>query len=213
MVVYHGAWFATDAGVLSLSIPGGWGWRVFQKSIAGTFFLLVGVSLHLSTSRTSDWRPFFMRLAKVLGCAAVVTTTSLVLDPRRAVTFGILHAIAACTLAARPLVHQPSWLVGGLAFAAIAAGMGPARAFLDHPAWVWTGLSPVHLPTFDHQPFFPWWGVVLLGLLAGRWLSDTAGALPHGPRWLTWAGRHSLFLYMAHVPVLVGLVALAKVLL
>ncbi len=208
MVVYHFSWFATDAGLIDLPIRQSLGWIVFQKSIASTFFGLVGVSLHLSGARG---RGFWLRIGKLVGCAAVVTLTSLVLDPNRAVTFGILHSIAVCSVLVRPLLRlQTSTLfVSGLAI--VAAGVWAAHPALDHPALHWIGLSPRVPVTFDIQPLLPWLGAVMLGVVGGRWLqtSPLAHATVHGPlaRLLRQAGRHSLFLYMAHVPALVGAVA------
>ena len=211
MVVYHFSWFATDAGLLELPIRSHLGWVSFQKSIASTFFGLVGVSLHLSGARG---RGFWMRMGKVAGCALVVTVTSLVLDPRRLVSFGILHSIAACSLLVRPLLGQHSPVLGALGVALVALGVGVSHPLFSHAALQWTGLSPHLSATFDIQPLLPWLGVVVLGVVAGRGLQRSAWA--HAPvdgplaRVLRLAGRHSLFLYMAHVPVLVGIVALWK---
>lgn len=211
MVVYHGTWFATDAGLIEVPIHRHLGWITFQKAIAGTFFGLVGVSLHLSAP--ARVRPFLQRLGLVLGGAAIVTATSLVLDPHRVVRFGILHAIAACSVLTLPLLRLPSLALLGVSGSLVAAGVGLRLPAFDHPALHWTGLSPTVAPTFDHQPLLPWLGVVAAGVVVGR-------ALQHSPaaRWtldapparlLGWCGRHSLVLYMAHVPVLVGLVAAA----
>jgi uncharacterized membrane protein len=215
MVVYHGAWFASDAGVVDLPIRTNLGWVAFQKSIASTFFGLVGVSLQLSAPRPPKpvlQRAFFQRLGLILGGAAIVTTTSIVLDPQRTVTFGILHAIATCTVLTLPLLRAPTAVVGPLALVALTAGITVRLPAFDHPALHWTGLSPHVAPTFDHQPLLPWFGVVLLGVVLGRLLpqSPVADWSLQGPlpRFLRLCGRHSLFLYMAHVPVLVGIVAL-----
>jgi len=209
MVVYHGTWFATDAGLVDVPIHTHLGWVAFQKSIAGTFFALVGLSLQLTAPVRA--RPFMRRLALVLGGAAIVTTTSIVLDANRVVTFGILHAIALCSVVAVPFLRVPTPVLLLLAAIATTTGIALHHPTFDHSALHWTGLSP-HVPaTFDHQPFLPWFGAVLGGLALGRWLPNTSaarwpldGPLPRG---LALLGRHSLFLYMAHVPVLVVIIA------
>lgn len=192
MVHWHAAWFADDAGLVALdmqSLP----WRASQRAIAGTFFLLVGVSMRFGSS---GWR-----LARIAACAAVVTATSAVLDPGRLVTFGILHAIFLASVLARPFARLGAWAaIPGALAAAVGATTSDPR--FDHPLLVWTGLGTTVPPTFDHQPFVLWFGVVLVGI-----------AVPV-PRWevrapaLAWMGRHSLWLYMAHVPVLRGIVLL-----
>ena len=103
-----------------------------------------------------------------------------------------------------------------LAMAIPLIGLG---ALYTHPAfsdpWLsWIGLYTRGRPTFDHQPLLPWIGVVLCGLAAGkvaypshdvplaRWHSRAAPA-----RLLAQMGRHSLLIYMAHVPILIGTMA------
>ncbi len=212
MVVYHFAWFANEGGLVDLPVRRSIGWHVFQRSIASTFFVLVGVSLHLSCGRGVRWRPFARRLARVLGGAAVVTGVSLMLDPRRAVVFGILHSIAACSVLVLPVLGLPSVAVVGLGLAWVALAQVGGLATFDTPWLHWTGLSPQVPPTFDLQPLFPWMGVVMLGVVVARWLETQAWAAAPVtapvPRVLAMVGRHSLLFYMGHVPVLVGIVAL-----
>ena len=206
MILYHAAWFARDAGLVDWdlrALP----WVAFQKSIAGTFFFLVGASLHLATRSGLRLRPYLLRLLKLLGCAAVVTTTSIVLDPDRIVTFGILHSIAACSLLALPARRLPAPALALLALALIALGVGVHSPTFDPPALAWLGLGTRVPATIDHQPLLPWLGVVLLGLLASRRAYPAGQPLPSEPAVapLAFMGRHSLLIYMAHVPLLGGL--------
>jgi uncharacterized membrane protein len=210
MVAYHGAWFATEAGLFDLPIRSDLRWVAFQKCIAGAFFGLVGVSLQLSAPLRPA--PFLRRIGRVGGCAGVVTVTSIVLDPDRVVTFGILHAIACCSILALPLLRLPSIALLLGAAVLVFLGLEVRLEALDHPALYWTGLAPRVPRTFDHQPFLPWFGVVVGGLVLGRWLRRLPDGGPAcqsaGPRFLGLLGRHSLFLYMAHVPVLISIVGL-----
>jgi len=91
---------------------------------------------------------------------------------------------------------------GGL----IALGVGVHSTVFDPPALHWLGLGTQWIPTFDFQPFLPWFGVVLLGMVAGQtaW-PRTEGIAVDGAvaRGLAGLGRWALWLYMAHVPLLV----------
>ncbi|MEZ4234879.1 MAG: heparan-alpha-glucosaminide N-acetyltransferase [Myxococcota bacterium] len=213
MFAYHAAWFATDRGLVDLPIGTDLAWRAFQRSIAGSFFLLVGVSLVLANRERVRPGPFAWRLAKLCGGALIVTVASAVLNPRMLVTYGILHSIAVNSVLGVGLLalargQGTAGRIGLAAFgvAAIAVSWVHLPAF---DGWLgFTGLGTVHRATFDFQPMFPWLGVVALGLAAGlgirrdgavaRWGS---GAAP--VRGLALLGRHALFLYLAHVPVLV----------
>ena len=210
MIVYHAAWFATDYRLIDVPITTDLSWRVLQKSIASSFFALVGVGLHLAVLLGFSRRRYLARLAKVGGCAAVVTATSVVLDPSRVTTFGILHSITTCSVLALPLAFRSGWLAAVLGAALIALPLQVSSPVFNDPWLSWVGLATFIEPTFDHQPLLPWLGVVLLGIAAGKWLlADRSAALA---RWesaalparaLARAGRHSLLIYMAHVPALV----------
>lgn len=203
MIAYHACWFAADAGLVTIDFSD-LAWRAWQKSIAGTFFFLVGVGLHLSSVNGVGARPFATRCARLLGCAGLVTVTSLVLDAARPVTFGVLHCILVTSLLAWPL---RGFGPRALPLAALSLGVAavPGRPEFDSPGLAWLGLGLSHPPTFDFQPLFPWLGVVLLGIGGAAAIPASALAL-RGPvvRALAVPGRHSLFLYMAHVPVLIA---------
>src|SRR5262245_24470373 len=91
MISYHACWFAADRGLVALALQS-FGWRLYQRSIASTFFLLVGVSLVLARGGGAD--RVARRVIKIAAAALLVTGTSIVLDPRRVVVFGVLHNIA-----------------------------------------------------------------------------------------------------------------------
>jgi uncharacterized membrane protein len=203
MIVYHACWFATDAGLVALDLQAP-GWHVFQRSIAASFFLLVGVSLALARPTPAKAAA---RIARIAACALLVTATSAVLDPKRVVTFGILHNIALSSLLALPALPLGVWNVLP---GAVLVVLGAFVSLPGHPLLDWTGLGGEPAPAFDFQPLLPWLGVVLWGTALGtvlrrresvlRWQSESARA-----RALAFLGRHSLLVYMAHVPILVGI--------
>ena len=207
MIVYHACWFATDATLVTLDLHA-LGWHLFQRSIAASFFLLVGVSLALARPTPAKAAG---RIARIAACALLVTATSVVLDPERAVTFGILHNIAVSSLLALPALRLGVWnvLVG-----TVLVVLGTVVSLPGHPLLDWTGLGGEPAPAFDFQPLLPWLGVVLWGAALGRVLLGPSGepvlawhsesVLARG---LAFLGRHSLLVYMAHVPVLLGIAA------
>ena len=205
MVVYHATWFADDYGLVDVDLHGSLAWVVFQKCIAGTFFFLVGSSLYLAHRTEVKRRAFAWRMAKLGVCAATVSVTSVFLNPDRLVTFGILHCIMATSIVGLAFLRLGALNIG-LGAALVAIGIGVRSTLFDVPALRWTGLGTEWIPTFDFQPFLPWFGVVLLGVAAGQFAwprsreihSDAAPA-----RGLALLGQWALWLYMAHVPVLV----------
>ena len=208
MIAYHACWFATDAELVALDLRAV-GWHLFQRSIAASFFLLVGVSLALA--RPTGARAA-ARIARIAACALLVTATSVVLDPQRVVTFGILHNIAVSSLLALPLLRLGAWNV---LLGAVLVVLGTVVSLPSRPLLDWTGLGEAPAPAFDFQPLLPWLGVVLWGTVVGKaligpsgeqllaWHSESGAA-----RGLAFLGRHSLLVYMVHVPVLFGITAI-----
>lgn len=200
MFGYHATWFATDAGLASVDFRAP-AWRTFQALIAGSFLFLVGVSVTLATQAGVTTSRFVRRTARIAACGLVVTLTSVVLDPARVVTFGILQCITVCSLLAWGLRRSPALAAAG---GSVVLWMGAIASPRFDPPWIqWVGLGTLHPATFDFQPLVPWSGLVLLGLAAGVWMPiprATPGVLSP----LVWLGQRSLFLYMAHVPVLAG---------
>ena len=87
-------------------------------------------------------------------------------------------------------------------------------ALVSHPVfdtrWThWVGLVTRKPITEDYVPVLPWLGVMLWGLVAGRWMlarrpSWLAGSVPAFAWPLAGLGRWSLSFYMVHQPVLIG---------
>ncbi len=212
MVVYHAAWDLSFLKLIATDAITDPGWKAFARSIAGSFLVLVGVSLALAHARGVRRGPFLRRLAKIGGAALLVTAATLVAFPDAYIFFGILHCIAVASVLALPFLRAP-WPVTALAAIAVfAAPRFLTSPALDHPALDWLGLGAVEPITNDYVPIFPWFALVLVGLLAGRALlrGDTApparwrAASPLS-RALVHAGRWSLPIYLVHQPILLAL--------
>jgi uncharacterized membrane protein len=211
MLVYH---FCFDlaqpwVGIIHADFNNDPFWLGFRALILSAFLGLVGVSLVLARQARPGMVPFWRRIALIVFCAALVTIASYVWSPRTFITFGILHCIAVASVLARPLVRWPRAALM-LGIAVIAAGVTVKLPVFDAPWLNWVGMMTHKPATEDYVPLFPWLGVVLLGVAAGAWVVArerppivALGSI--APAWLSWLGRHSLIVYMAHQPVLVGI--------
>jgi len=215
MAVYHFSWDLADFRLASPMLPFTPQMRLLSHIVASVFLALVGVSLALAHRSGLNVRAFWRRLAIVGGAAALVTAGSFVFAPSEPITFGILHCIAVASLIAAPFVNAPAWAGLAMGFAAIVAPW-LGRSTLFDPSWLlWLGLGEALPNTLDWRPLLPWTGVVFLGLGLAR----LPGVMPRlkGPdRWraksaparaLSFAGRHSLPIYLIHQPILIGLLA------
>ncbi|MEJ2688556.1 MAG: heparan-alpha-glucosaminide N-acetyltransferase [Deltaproteobacteria bacterium] len=198
---------------LSLS-PEGWP-GILARLTAGTFIFLVGVSLTLSYARRKT-RPhaYWWYLRRGIGIVLlgiVVTVATWFAAGTQLVLFGVLHLIGVSIVISYPFFN---WRMANiiLGLAVFAGGIFLKRVAV-HTLWLLPfGLSPANFISVDYAPLFPWWGLVLIGIGIGNLLypgGKRRYALPDLSAnklisMLSFAGRHSLIVYFAHQPLLLG---------
>jgi uncharacterized membrane protein len=200
MVVFHLFYDLKFFGYVDWDTPDGNGWRTFRQVILSSFFICLGASLHLSYSRTINWRKFSKRLAQILISALAVTLISLLMVAEHYIYFGVLQFIALASLMCIKLAKHPrASLIIGLCIIA-AYNVGWVSDF-----WPFTYIQH-KLPAYtnDYVGLFPWLGVVCIGM----WLASTSflqndplQRLKHNS-WMAWPGNHSLSIYLLHQPAL-----------
>ncbi len=207
MVVFH---FMRDLEMFAL-VPAGTtlsgGWALFARLIAGSFLFLSGVSLVLAHRKGFRADAWVRRIAVIAAAAALVTVGTYIAFPTRFVYFGILHAIAVCSLLGLPFLFAPAWVAGLGVVGILWLSSTFGRALFVTPWLAWTGLGASVPPAFDFIPVVPWLAAVLAGIAVAKVirLPDIARP-PSIVRRLAWPGRHSLVVYLVHQPVLIALV-------
>lgn len=189
-------------------------WLAARAVIVSLFLLLVGVSLNLAVSHSQFRQHFVRRQLRIGLCALIVSAASYAMFPQTFIYFGILHFIFVASLLGAALLRArlPVAAYAILGALALWAGLGMSSPAFDAPALQWIGFMTHKPATEDYVPLFPWIGVVLLGIAAGRWLLARRAATAQTPagghgavlRAGAWLGRHSLAIYMLHQPVLLG---------
>ncbi|WP_112663510.1 DUF1624 domain-containing protein [Microvirga flavescens] len=212
MIIYHFSWDLSYLQLISTNIFQDAGWRWFARSIAGSFLFLVGIGLALAHAKGFNRVGFLWRLARIGGSAALITVATYFAFPQTYIFFGILHCIAVSSVLALPFLRAPVWLTVVTALACFVAPSIFTSPNLDAPWLDWLGLGSFDPSANDYVPIFPWFGIVLLGLVAGRGLLAWPEAL-NLARWkastrptraLLWAGRKSLPIYLLHQPLLLA---------
>lgn len=216
MAVYHFAWDLEFFGYIEPGTTNAGLWKVFARSIAGSFLFLVGVSLVLAHGDGIRWRGYWKRLAMVAGAATVISLATYFAFPQGFIFFGILHQIALASLLGLAFLRLP-WLVNAaIAAIVIALPLIYRHPLFDHPSLWWVGLSATTPRSNDYVPVFPWFGAVLAGMALAQFASGIA-LRERLARWKPgrWAslplflGRHSLAVYLIHQPLLIGLIWVA----
>jgi uncharacterized membrane protein len=183
-------------------------WIIWQRSIASTFLLLVGIGLVLRAKFKPAWKDFWRRWLQIAGAAILVSLGSYLIFPTSFIYFGILHCIAISLLVGRLLLRLGAINIG-LGIAAIALANIFTNPFFNDRSLNWIGFATQLQPTEDYVPLFPWLGLVLIGCGLGKIWEKFEFRLPTflvtiGDRliWLVWIGKRSLAIYLLHQPIL-----------
>lgn len=209
MIAYHFSFDLNYHGWIHQDFNHSTFWLVARACIVSLFLLLVGISLVLNSQRT-DSSSFWRRQARLLAACIAVSIGSYLMFPDSFIFFGILHFILLASLLGRLCVRfYYTNLITALL--ALIVGMNYSSSVFDTPLLQWVGFMTYKPFTEDYVPFFPWFGVVLLGIFLGKLIvarpSLPGGELP-GMRPFMFAGQHSLAIYLLHQPALLGILTL-----
>lgn len=213
MAIYHFSWDLSFFRLIDIDVANEPGWRLFARLIAGSFLFLVGVSLVLANRRGLSRELFLRRFALIAGAAAAITLATWFAFPNSFIFFGILHHIAVASLLALPFIGAPIAVTAVVGAAVFALPFLFTDYVFANPVLLWTGLAPRPPITNDYVPLFPWFGVVLAGIVVARLGLRSPALTAAGSRTpsskvekaLIWGGRRSLWVYLIHQPVFLAL--------
>lgn len=209
MAAYHAMWDLAFLRLVAVDLFDDPLWLAARTAILGSFLFLAGLSLALAAEGGPDWARYRRRLALLAAAAATVSAMSYALFPDSPIFFGVLHHLAVASVLGPAFLRLPPALTMLLGVAVFAVGDMVALPLFDQPWLRWVGLMTFEPNSNDYVPVFPWFGVVLVGIAAGRALPRgglLAGWHPAaGPgRALAWMGRRALAIYLIHQPLLFG---------
>ena len=210
MAAYHAIWDLNYYGIIEVGIGVDALWFTIQRSILAAFLLLAGAGLWLAHRDGIDWRRFWRREALLVAAALGVSAVTWFQFGPYLAYFGVLHAIALSSLLALPLVRAPLWAAIGVAILVLFLPAVFTADVFDTPWLAWVGFFTRVPETADLVPMFPWFGVVLIGLVGMRLLERAPAFTWSSPalwaRALARIGRWSLVIYLVHQPLLFGLI-------
>ena len=215
MASYHFSWDLEYFHYLEPGTVGSGFFRLYARAIASSFLFMAGFSLYLSHGSGIRWDRFWKRFAMIAGSALAVTVVTWFAMPEGFIFFGILHQIALASLIGLAALHMPALILSAAGAAALFAPDYLRSPFFDQPWLWWVGLSQTIPRSNDYVPLFPWIAPFLFGLAVSKLLL-TFRILEKFPlketisnsvaKGFSWAGRHSLSIYLIHQPLLFGLV-------
>ena len=176
--------------------------EVWRCSISWVFIALAGLM-------TSFSRNNLKRAGTYAAAALAVFVATSVTQLTTPISFGILYCMAACTLvfaATRSLLaraHAPVVPLGLIALFIALYGVPHATYSVEGLAWL--GFPSASFASGDYYPLIPFVFLYLAAAWAGmrivRWPAWTKRDICPP---LSWLGRHSLVIYLAHQVVIVA---------
>lgn len=224
MVIFHLMYDLRSFAEMNVVLHKGF-WFYFQRFTATSFITLAGISLAISYNRAKQkkgatnglYGKFFRRGLQVLGVGLAIGLVVQLSGVGR-IDFGVLHLIGVSTLIAYPFLRF-RWLN-----LAVAALLFPLSYYLqtipvDTYALVWLGLEPPNYYYLDYFPLTHWFAVVLIGIFIGNTLYKDGVRQFHLPdlsaffpfSFLQFLGRHSLFIYVIHQPILIAILMMTGI--
>jgi uncharacterized membrane protein len=215
MVVYHALFDLAMFYRFPLD-PLSNGWLLLERFTAHLFLLLVGISFAISASHVKQkgnaWKTSYAKYARrgigLLICAECISLATFIVDPATYVRFGVLHLIALSAFILPFFLSAKEWnALLGITIILMAPFVQNMRVLTS--LFLPLGLMPPSFASVDYFPFFPWFGTILIGVAIGHFLyvrNNTHSFAPlrrRIPPWTTSPGKHALWIYMLHQPVII----------
>lgn len=208
MMAYHFGFDLNMQGYIVQDLNHSLSWLVARSIILSTFLFVSGFSIMLAQQSTIKMH--LQRIARIAGCALLVSIGSYFMFPESWIFFGVLHFIVLASLLCMYLAPHEKWLLP-LGLTVLVIGIFYKSIAFNQSMLQWLGMMTFKPITEDYVPIFPWLGVMLIGMSVGAWalrrplnwpLDTTPPAILKPVGML---GRRSLAVYMLHQPILLGL--------
>lgn len=220
MMVVHFVFDLNEFAGLGLTMPG---WFNFCQRYGHILFILISGICAALASRS-------FRRGVIVFCAGLLVTgvtlfmvCVLKFNRSLSIFFGILHLLGICMMLFPLFKKLPVWALAvlGVGFVALGvwlAALEPVAVSFPSAQGLLLGaigIRPAGFYSGDYFPIFPNLGWFLLGAVLGRTayrrresLLPKVNADFFLLRFFRFCGRHSLWIYLLHQPVLAGLTML-----
>jgi uncharacterized membrane protein len=205
MIIYH---FFLDLVKIFRKLPpvNRWVWDIGTLYIAGTFLFVAGLAVVLRYNKVKDpWLSSEKQFYKVLFVSILLSIGSLFAPGEKIIVFGILQCIAFSILLGVPFLKWGDRAIYITLIPVFGYGFyfelsGQLGELFNYVS----GLMGRGM--LDFFPLIPWFGFYLVGILVGRNYKIYGNLKePMGSGFVKWFGRHALWIYVVHQPILFGL--------
>ena len=213
MVIYHLAFDLQSFVGINIDVLHG-GWMLFARATAITFLIVSGITTEITWIKLNDKNKYKKKIQnqalRIFYAALLVSIATFLFDRDTYVRFGILHCIAISIFLSSFLPrHSYKKVIIGISIIILGYSVtlfGNIETELLLPF----GIYSSQFSSLDYFPLFPWMGVLLIGqVIGGISLKYMHSYANNSFRWYAfWPGRHALFIYLIHQPLLIGIIKL-----
>jgi uncharacterized membrane protein len=173
-------------------------WLIIARAAVLLFMTTAGISSTFSRSNLRRGR-------SVLLYGLAVTLATWMFNPQAYIRFGILHFMGIGMMLYHFLRKIPVNMLIMLGAALLILGPIVTGSLVESPYLFPLGLVPAGFVSTDYYPLVPWYGFFLWGAAIGKqYYPEGKSLLSVTPnhRLLPFLGRHSLYIYLVHQPLL-----------
>ncbi|MDP2642977.1 MAG: heparan-alpha-glucosaminide N-acetyltransferase [Candidatus Peregrinibacteria bacterium] len=210
MIIYHALFSLNFFNVINTNISSD-SWLPYLRFVQLTFLGLVGISMAISKKTYTGQ---IKRALKIFAGALAITLVTYIFVPDYFIIFGILHLITVSVLIL-PIAKNKKHM--GLIFglAAVAIWLFIKDISSENIFLFILGFKNTTISSLDYFSIFPWMAIPFFGLEIGHYLyKDNAPIIDTKfPKFLCpilFLGRHSLVIYLIHVPIILALMFICQ---
>ncbi|WP_459201835.1 heparan-alpha-glucosaminide N-acetyltransferase [Methanococcus sp. CF] len=194
-------------------------WSIFALFVASSFVFISGVSFNISfskkvVSKNLNYRSYLIRFLKLYLLAVVITAVTAYFLTSGTIYFGIMHFLAISGILGI-LFYRFKKLNLFFAIIFLIVGLLLNRTAIDISYLLPFGIRPANFYTLDYFPIFPWFGIYLLGMsFSEKYYKNGVSKYSFEIfknkifNKICYLGQNTLFIYIIHQPILVGLLIL-----
>ena len=185
---------------------------LYARIVASMFILLVGISAAIRYEKIRILgikkvsKIFVRRSLLILFWSGVISAVTFTMFRNETIVIGILHFIGISMILIVPFLLLKNRIIVILAMIFLGLGI-IIPSFKTTNYWLLPfGAVPRTFESFDYFPIFPWFGIVLIGVVLGRTFISkrltVTKILPNKNTFLAKIGQKSLLIYLLHQPIL-----------
>jgi len=206
MIIFHTCYDINYVKWLDLDFYHNDVWLIFRIIIVSLFSYTMGISLFFTHCKKIQIKHIKKRLLILGGSALLISIVTYIVFGDRFIFFGILHFMALASVVGVFFLRFGYWNIalGGMV---IIIGSFFQHTAFNTPFLQWLGMMTYKPATEDYTAFFPWFGVVLLGIYTGQYIYKNGDKLSDKVEKYTLIqrlGQHSLLIYLVHQPIIFG---------